>query len=351
MSLHEYRVRMVGGVFSDGAPRPSGYFRQLADDLSRRLAPLVIAEVCNGGSMAELDDIVDAERAAPSGAVLWMADVPNVETKRLPLLYLVWRTHGTILVQSKNNDGARYTDADLTGRMRASGAEALLELVRTTAGVQGVVHRVTGARGERTLKIAEIADELASILVPAPLEFPLSQNVRRTVDAMSWKGTDFTLATEIPLLGRHPGAFGVERKHHRHEGVDLYAAERSAVAAMEAGTVVAIERFTGPEAGSPWWLPTDCVMVAGESGVLNYGEIKPARALSVGDRVEAGEVLGQVATVLREDKGRPRSMLHFERYVHGTTKPIASWPLDATQPPQLLDPTGLLLRAAARRRA
>lgn len=347
--MHDYRVRLVGGRFSDGDSRQSGYFRQLADDLSRRLAPRTIAEVHNGGSMAELDAIVDAERAAPSEAVLWMADVPNVEAKRLPLLYLFWHSHGTILVQSKNNDGARYTDAQLTERMRAARAEALLELTRTPAGVQGTIHRATGRRSEGTPRITAVADELARILVPTPLEFPLSQNVQRTFNEMSWKGMDFSVATEIPLLGRHPGSFGAERKHHRHEGVDLYAAERSAVAAMEAGTVVAIERFTGPEAGSPWWLPTDCVMVAGDSGVLNYGEIKPARALKVGDRVAAGEVLGQVAMVLREDKGRPRSMLHVERYVHGTETPLASWALGTEQPAQLLDPTGLLLRAARAR--
>lgn len=349
MTPHEYRVRLVGGVFSDGEPRPSGYFRQLADDLSRRLAPQAIAEVHNGGSMADLDAIIDAERASPSSAVLWMADVPNVEAKRLPLIYLIWHSHGTILVQSKNNDGRRYTDAQLVERMRASRAEALLELTRTPAGVQGAVYRAAGGHSERTPKITEVADELARILVPAPLEFPLSQNVRRTVNEMSWQGMDFSIATEIPLHGKHPGSFGVERKHHRHEGVDLYVAERSAVAAMEAGTVVAIERFTGPDAGSPWWLPTDCVMVAGDSGVLNYGEIKPALALKVGDRVEAGEVLGQVAMVLREDKGRPRSMLHFERYVHGTTTPLSAWALDEEQPAQLLDPTGLLIRAARAR--
>lgn len=348
MSPHEYRVRLVGGVFSDGDPRSSGYFRQLAEDLWRRLAPTAMITTTNGGSMETLDILLELERAAPSDSVLWMADVPNVEAKRLPALAAIWRAHGTIVAQSKNNDGGRYTDADLTDRMRASGAEALLELVRSPEGVSGRVHRVTGARGEASTHIPRVADELADILTPSSPVFPLDLIVRRTTDPMSFQGRDLAVATELPMHP-HPGAFGVERRHHRHEGVDLYAAERVAVRAMEAGTVVAIEHFTGPQAGSDWWLPTQCVMIEGASGVLNYGEIKPARSLAVGTRVDAGEVVGQVATVLREDKGRPRSMLHLERYVHGTRVPLASWGLGEVQPAQLLDPTGMLLRAARAR--
>ncbi len=36
---------------------------------------------------------------------------------------------------------------------------------------------------------------------------------------------------------------------------------------MEAGVVVGVEDFTGPAAGSPWWLPTKAVLVEGASGV------------------------------------------------------------------------------------
>lgn len=339
------RIRLVGGVFAADAARPSGYFRQLAKALVGKLSDRAEVLVSNGGSMADLDALLEAEQSRPSNAVLWMADVPNTEAKRLPILAAIWHAHGTLLVQSKNNDGGRYSDRELTGRMHDSGAEALLELYRTDAGVAGRIHLITGECGEPTTRIGDTAASLVRVLVPAPLVFPLRMEAGRTVDSMSFKGLDLTQTTEIPLLP-HPGAFGVERRHHRHEGVDLYAAERMCVRAMEAGTVVAIMPFTGPEAGSPWWHTTGCVMVEGGSGVINYGEVRPGHTLAVGGRVDAGALLGQVATVLREDKGRPRSKLHLERYCHGTRSPIPIWPLGKPRPDTLLDPTGLLLRAA-----
>jgi len=147
--------------------------------------------------------------------------------------------------------------------------------------------------------------------------------------------------TGLPVAP-HPGSFGFERKHHVHEGVDLYVPEGTPVHAVEDGTVVAIMPFTGFGAGSPWWHDTWAVMVKGESGVVLYGEIKPLLHLhGLGDVVRQGEIIGHVTPVLKNDKGRPMSMLHLELYEHGVREPV-EWLPGQPKPKGLLDPTAKL---------
>lgn len=146
---------------------------------------------------------------------------------------------------------------------------------------------------------------------------------------------------EIPLPP-HPGAFGVARRYDVHTGVDLYVPEGTEVFALESGLVVAVEDFTGPKAGFPWWNDTQAVLVEGVSGVLLYGELDAS--VKTGDFVQEGQLLGYVKRVLRKDKGTPTSMLHFERYTHGTTASVV-WELGNPKPYNLVDPT-LLLRKA-----
>lgn len=148
--------------------------------------------------------------------------------------------------------------------------------------------------------------------------------------------------TALPLAP-HPGAYGVTRANHVHEGIDFYVPEGTPVTAVEDGTVVAVLKFTGPAAGSPWWHDTDAVLVEGASGVVLYGEIAPE--VKEGDQVAAGRQLGRVVQVLREDKGRPMSMLHLEFHVAGT-RDCYEWPLDQPAPPSLRDPTPHLLPLA-----
>ncbi len=150
--------------------------------------------------------------------------------------------------------------------------------------------------------------------------------------------------TQLPV-GCHPGAFGVRRKHHIHEGVDLYARVNDAVYAVESGIVVGIEEFTGPNADppSPWWLPTKAVLVQGSSGVVLYGEISPL--VAVGTGLIAGQLLGTVQRVLVNDKGYPTSMLHLELHVHGTRTSSHPWDDEHGRPASLLDPTPFLLEA------
>ena len=145
------------------------------------------------------------------------------------------------------------------------------------------------------------------------------------------------------LKSPHPGSFGARRKYDRHTGIDLYCPEGSRVVAVESGTVVTVENFTGPNADdpSPWWLDTQAVLVEGESGVICYGEIETT--LKRGQVVLAGDPIGFVKRVLKEDKGTSTSMLHFELYRMGTRKTV--WWYEGPMQGQgydLLDPTELL---------
>ncbi len=167
---------------------------------------------------------------------------------------------------------------------------------------------------------------------------PLPFNLIASADSLSFTqmGAD---TTAVPLPP-HPGAYGVTRKNHVHEGIDFYCPEGTRVMAVEAGIVVAILDFTGPKAESPWWHDTQAVLIEGDSGVVLYGEMAPV--VTVGQNVAAGDVLGHVVQVLREDKGRPMSMLHLELHTAGT-RDCYEWVVGAASPPSLRDPTPFLL--------
>ena len=135
------------------------------------------------------------------------------------------------------------------------------------------------------------------------------------------------------------GAFGARRRHDMHTGIDLYAPEGTSVVSVEEGSVIAIEAFTGPEASSPWWLPTEAVLVEGPTGVVCYGEVKPL--VAVGDYLPRGGLVGEVQRVLRVDKGRPMSMLHLELYTAGV-RTTCWWMLNERKPDWLFDPTPFL---------
>ena len=148
--------------------------------------------------------------------------------------------------------------------------------------------------------------------------------------------------TALPLAP-HPGAYGVQRKNHVHEGIDLYCPAGTKVQAVEAGRVVALIPFTGAQAGSDWWENTDAVLVEGESGVVVYGEIAPA--CKTGDWLAAGDTVGHVVTVLKKDKGRPMAMLHLELHAHGARE-APEWPSPDKKPATLRDPTPFLKQVA-----
>jgi len=144
--------------------------------------------------------------------------------------------------------------------------------------------------------------------------------------------------TEIPLLP-HPGAFGKERKNHIHEGIDLYCENGDCVYCVDDGTVINMGDFTGEKVGSPWWNDTSYVLVEHNGFILNYGEIIQRQNIFVGKKIRKGEILGEVKTVLKKDKGRPMSMLHLEMYELGTKSPVSIWKIGDLQPSNLLNPT------------
>jgi len=155
-----------------------------------------------------------------------------------------------------------------------------------------------------------------------------------------------------PLLGYQPmfpdeiGMFGVERRHEHHSGIDLYCELGTKIIAVEDGEVIAIEHFTGPLSTptSPWWNPTQAVLVKGKNGVAVYGEI--TALVEVGQKVRGGEVIGIVnKPVLRHFKGRPTVMMHFEWLEIWATK-SETWPLNELCPDTLLSP-GMILCLAA----
>lgn len=177
---------------------------------------------------------------------------------------------------------------------------------------------------------------------PLPLDLVVSY------DSESFRNIDFDYKTNLPV-SEHVGAFGVKRKHHFHEGVDLYAPEGTVVRAVEDGVVVRVAQFTGEAVDMPWWEDTWAVMVEGQSGVVVYGEIVPCSDLigptPLRTEVCVGDPIGAVKRVLKVDKGRPMSMLHLELRKHGTTD-WSGWYEETGRPDNLLDPTPHLLRTA-----
>lgn len=153
--------------------------------------------------------------------------------------------------------------------------------------------------------------------------------------------TSYKNTTEIPI-NPHPGSFGYVRKNHIHEGIDLYAEEGDEVLAIEDGVVISIIPFTGEIANSPWWNNTYSIFVKHKNYILNYGELIPAEGLKSGDVIEAGQIIGNIRTVLLKDKGRPMAMLHLEMYTIDAIEPLKEWPLNTDKPSVLLDPTELV---------
>ena len=149
----------------------------------------------------------------------------------------------------------------------------------------------------------------------------------------------------------HPGSFLCKRKHHTHTGVDLYCDDGQIVRAVEDGTVVGIEHFTGPQDNSPWWNDTDCILIEGASGVVCYGEVSIPNFIKIGTKVSRGRYIANVKRVLKEGKERPdimghsTSMLHMELYPHGKYTAFRERGPEVDSWNILNDPTQLLIEA------
>lgn len=321
-----HNILLVGGVFDLMGGRPSGYVAKLGIALG--------AKIINGGSYDYLTKSLECLNDITH--LFWFADVPNDLPKLLPKL--ANRNPGMVLIQSKNNRMNKYSRLDLFDRMRNSRSELLIEF---TNGQNGVLEASLLAVHGKVL-----LDKTENILV-------LAQHLMDYFTKLDSLLLPININTSIPY-GDHPGAFGTIRKHHMHEGVDLYADHGTNVYAMEDGVIVSVNHFTGKQTGSDWWNDTICIMVEGDSGVLNYGELGGTISeatkiigsdLFVGAAIKRGDLLGRVSTVLKKNKGLPMAMLHLERYVSGTIEPVKEWTLGEPQPSILCDPTVLLFKA------
>ena len=153
---------------------------------------------------------------------------------------------------------------------------------------------------------------------------------------MSWV---WPLKTNDKILPDEKGSFGSVRKFDTHTGIDLYCEIGTLVLAVEAGTVISIENFTGEKAGFPWWNDTQAILISGESGVVVYGECESK--VKIGDNILAGQEIGIINTpVLKSYKGRPTVMLHLELMKHGE---LVTTLWKEKRPEGLLDPTPYLL--------
>jgi len=133
------------------------------------------------------------------------------------------------------------------------------------------------------------------------------------------KHMDFYHPPLLPMpdvpISNHYGAYLQKRKNSVHTGVDLYAPEGSSVFAIEKGKVVIVKWFTGDKDGSPWWNNTKAVYIKGYTGTMCYGEVIPT--VEEGEMVEKGQIIANVTPVLKHDKGKAMSMLHFALHRHG----------------------------------
>ena len=152
---------------------------------------------------------------------------------------------------------------------------------------------------------------------------------------------------KVPVRGE-PGAFGAVRKFDINRGIDLYVPHNTPVFTIEPCSVIDVYWFTGEKANPPmpWWNNTMAVLVYGRwsQRYFIYGEITPC--VRIDDLLQEGQCIGYIETVLKKDKGLPRSMLHFEAYAGKPIdyNPWKPWTSDADRPKFLLDPTAFLLK-------
>ncbi len=94
--------------------------------------------------------------------------------------------------------------------------------------------------------------------------------------------------------------------------------------------------------GTPWWNDTNFILLRGESGAILYGEITFNKDILNVEHVKEGDLLGWVKTVLKEDKGKPMTMLHIELYNENYIGDGVIWKLGEQKPEILRDITSLL---------
>jgi hypothetical protein len=149
------------------------------------------------------------------------------------------------------------------------------------------------------------------------------------------------LTIEGKSVGRDSRRFLANRAKgaRHHVGIDLFCQKGDEVVACAAGKIVNFAHFLNSGNEQTFQLLIDHGDV-----VINYGEVaansKSLFRWELGDRVKAGQPIGIIGAT---------NMLHFETYLPGTTV-NQRWMVGQPRPAKVLNPTGLLLRIAARGR-
>jgi phosphopantothenoylcysteine decarboxylase len=170
------------------------------------------------------------------------------------------------------------------------------------------------------------------------------KTIANIVNGHQWNLDWFKM--EFLPLENHPGGFGTIRKECYHNGVDIYMDIYSLVGAVEDGEIVSIGQFTGEAVGCGWWNDTWQVTVKGRSGNICYGKIEVNKKLKVGDKVKAGQPLGDVMQVLKNAPKKyipyhKMSMLHLE-LMNDDLIEVPDWKIGCKKHKSLLDPTPYL---------
>lgn len=152
---------------------------------------------------------------------------------------------------------------------------------------------------------------------------------------MMWSNLVKPLKTYNLPSEESQNVFGAVRKYDIHTGVDLFCDEGEPVFSMYHGWVTNVIKFTG-FAESPWWNNTHAVLIYHPEidKTFLYGEL--AHTVYTGQRVNAGQCIGNVKTVLKHDKGLPMTMLHMECY-SGKWHDAVWWHHDEEKPEGLED--------------
>ena len=153
-----------------------------------------------------------------------------------------------------------------------------------------------------SLDMAETEDPAptAEVLQPQPVEEPAPQpEPVEEVAQVMW-----------PLKGETVSAFSVDELQYSetlgdwrtHDGIDIAAAEGAQVTAAAAGEVTSVV--------DDYWMGTTVTVDCGDGRELRYASLQSPAAVSTGDAVSPGDVIGAVGnTALLEEAVGPH--LHF----------------------------------------
>ena len=102
------RILCVGGDWGD-KPKESGLFRKIVEELPQALEPGYGISMYNGGSMSELQDIVD-NKIKDVDVVLWFASVSNSEEK---IVNQIKENNQKVILVTSKRDNSEYSFQEL----------------------------------------------------------------------------------------------------------------------------------------------------------------------------------------------------------------------------------------------